>query len=163
MAAIAEADACSSQRGVVECVRHRCGSPPVLHREVFVDERARQLGHAIFDSLLRVHQRIHAAHQVRVTPAPHVDVRRAGRLQPAQHAQLGLLIAKPAEPHHADRVPDGRGELARQESQRTSTQALAWRAVQSEQRFPPVSRGLAVTIGSAHRCETGSIYDHSAG
>jgi hypothetical protein len=36
------------------------------HREVFVDERAQQLRHAVVDSILVVHQRIHAAQQLLV-------------------------------------------------------------------------------------------------
>ncbi len=80
------------------------------HREVFINERAQQLGHAVVDGLLVVHQGIHAAQQVLMRQLVHVDAGHADGLQPAQHAQLGVWVAQSVEDHHTDRVLDRSGE-----------------------------------------------------
>ena len=80
------------------------------HREVFVDERAQQLGHAVVNGILVIYQRIHAAQQVLVSELVHLNARHAHGLQPTQHAQFGLGITQPIEDHHANCVLDRRGE-----------------------------------------------------
>jgi len=58
--------------------------------------------------------------------AGRVHLRDAHRLQPAQHAQLGVWIAQAIEDHHANGVLDGRGVagFAEHAGQRTETQLL---------------------------------------
>ena len=47
----------------------------------------------------------------------------AHRLQPAQHAQLGVRIAQPVEDHHAQRQLDRRGEAGASEHGRQAIKA----------------------------------------
>ena len=80
------------------------------HRQIVIDQRAQQAGHAVVDRLLVVHQRVHAAQQLLMRQLGRLDAGQADRLQPAQHAELGVGVAQAVEDHHAQGVLDGVGE-----------------------------------------------------
>ena len=75
-------------------------------RELCIDHRTQQPGDVLVDGLLMVHQRIHAAQQLLMGQRPGADAGQADRLEPPQHAQLGLGVAQPVEDHHAQGVLD---------------------------------------------------------
>jgi hypothetical protein len=79
------------------------------HRQRLIDQRPQQMGDGLVDRTLVVHQRVQAAQQLLMSQLARLHPRHAHRLQPAQHAQLGIRIAQPVEHHHADRLLHGRG------------------------------------------------------
>ena len=86
------------------------GGEVVEHqRHVLIHQRADLLRHQIVDRLLMVYQRIQAAQQMLVGQRFNIHLGNADRLQPSQHAQLGVGVAEAIEDHDANRVLNGRG------------------------------------------------------
>jgi hypothetical protein len=72
------------------------------HREFVIDQGAKQVGHAVVDGALVVHQRVHAAQQVLVGDLRGIHAGHRDGLQPAQGPELGVGIAQAVEDHHAN-------------------------------------------------------------
>ena len=78
-------------------------------REIPVHQRAQQTGHHPIDRFLVVHERVHAAQQLLMIDCADLNVGQGHRLQPAQHAQLGVRIAQAVEHHDANQRLHVRG------------------------------------------------------
>ena len=96
-------------------------------RQIVVDQRAQQTGHAVVHRILVIHQCVHAAQQLLVGQLGRVGAGHADGLQPAQHAELGVGVAQAVQDHHAQSVFDGIGEPR---APKDSTQGI-------EAQFPP--------------------------
>jgi len=72
------------------------------HRQILVDQRAKQPGDHRIDLVLVVHQRIEAAQQLLVGDRLRPEVRQRHRLHPAQYAELRFRIAQAVEHHQTD-------------------------------------------------------------